>query len=63
MQLLVSVSSAVETSAALLGGADIIDAKDPLSGPLGAVTPAVFRDIASVAARASRDGGHRRRVR
>jgi uncharacterized protein (UPF0264 family) len=45
MQLLVSVSSAAEASAALLGGADIVDAKDPLGGSLGAVAEPVFREI------------------
>jgi (5-formylfuran-3-yl)methyl phosphate synthase len=38
MQLLVSVSDVVEAGAALDGGADIIDAKDPGAGPLGPVT-------------------------
>jgi uncharacterized protein (UPF0264 family) len=38
MQLLVSVSDATEAGYALDGGADIIDAKDPSSGPLGPVT-------------------------
>jgi uncharacterized protein (UPF0264 family) len=46
MQLLVSVADADDASAALAGGADIIDAKDPSSGPLGAVTPQVFSAIA-----------------
>src|SRR5262245_61580587 len=45
MQLLVSVSDADEAHAALLGGAIIIDAKDPLLGALGAVTLDVFRRI------------------
>ena len=45
MQLLISVSDAIEASAALDGGADIIDAKDPASGALGAVTLDVFREI------------------
>ena len=45
MQLLVSVTDAIEAAAALDGGADIIDAKDPASGALGAVTVDVFRDI------------------
>jgi uncharacterized protein (UPF0264 family) len=47
MQLLVSVSSAEDAEAALLGGADIIDAKDPHAGPLGAVTVDVFLAIAN----------------
>jgi len=45
MQLLVSVSDVDEAQAALLGGAIIIDAKDPLLGALGAVTLDVFRGI------------------
>jgi uncharacterized protein (UPF0264 family) len=45
MQLLVSVATAAEASAALAGGADVIDAKDPHSGALGAVSMDVFRDI------------------
>jgi uncharacterized protein (UPF0264 family) len=47
MRLLVSVSNAAEAAAALDGGADIIDAKDPHAGPLGAVTYEVLREIAS----------------
>jgi uncharacterized protein (UPF0264 family) len=46
MALLVSVRSAVEVAAALAGGADIIDAKEPARGPLGAVDPEVLRAIA-----------------
>jgi uncharacterized protein (UPF0264 family) len=45
MQLLVSVSSGDEAAAALAGGADIIDAKDPAAGPLGPVTISVLREI------------------
>jgi uncharacterized protein (UPF0264 family) len=45
MQLLVSVRSATEANAALAGGAEIIDAKDPAAGPLGAVTHDVLRRI------------------
>lgn len=37
MHLLVSVRGPVEARAALIGGADVIDAKDPRSGALGAV--------------------------
>src|SRR5437762_2236352 len=37
MQLLVSVAAASEARAARLGGADVIDAKDPRDGALGAV--------------------------
>lgn len=46
MSLLVSVRSAEEVGAALAGGADIIDAKEPTHGSLGAVSPAVLRAIA-----------------
>ncbi len=45
MRLLVSVANAAEASAALDGGADLIDAKDPTAGALGAVLPQVFLDI------------------
>jgi uncharacterized protein (UPF0264 family) len=45
MRLLVSVRSAAEAAAALAGGADVIDAKDPASGALGAVSPHVLREI------------------
>jgi (5-formylfuran-3-yl)methyl phosphate synthase len=48
MKLLVSVSDAIDAAAALEGGADIIDAKNPASGALGAVTLDVFRDIHAV---------------
>ena len=46
MRLLVSVRSAEEVPAALAGGADIIDAKEPAHGSLGPVTPAVLAEIA-----------------
>jgi (5-formylfuran-3-yl)methyl phosphate synthase len=39
MQLLVSVAGPVEARAALRGGADVIDAKDPRRGALGPVLP------------------------
>jgi len=45
MRLLVSVSDASETEAAVSGGADIIDAKDPAAGALGAVRSDVFAAI------------------
>lgn len=45
MRLLVSVATASEVSAAIEGGADVIDAKDPASGALGAVVPAVLSEI------------------
>jgi uncharacterized protein (UPF0264 family) len=47
MRLLVSVRNAAEAAAALAGGADIIDAKEPLNGPLGPVEPRVLRSIAA----------------
>jgi len=48
MQLLVSVASAAEAVAALDGGADLIDAKDPRSGALGAVSVDTLRSIRGV---------------
>lgn len=45
--LLVSVRNAAEASAALAGGAAIIDVKEPAHGPLGAADP---RTIAAIAA-------------
>ncbi len=50
MRLLVSVANAAEASAALAGGADLIDAKDPATGMLTPVAADVFGEIhASVA--------------
>jgi (5-formylfuran-3-yl)methyl phosphate synthase len=46
-QLLVSVVSAVEARAALAGGADIIDVKDPREGALGAPSPRVLSEVVS----------------
>lgn len=48
MQLLISVSDAEEARSAVSGGADIIDAKDPLNGALGAVSRATLEKIHSV---------------
>ena len=48
MKLLVSVSSADEAEVALCAGADVIDAKDPSAGALGAVGLDVFTDIHGV---------------
>ena len=45
MRLLVSVKSVEEAMAALAGGADLIDAKDPAAGALGAVSLDVLRGI------------------
>ena len=50
MHLLVSVASADEAAEAIAGGADIIDAKEPSAGPLGAVSPSVLREIDDVVA-------------
>ena len=47
MQLLVSVRSADEVEPALTGGADIIDAKEPANGPLGAVSAATLAQLVS----------------
>jgi uncharacterized protein (UPF0264 family) len=51
MRLLVSVRDEIEAAAAVSGGADIIDAKDPLAGALGAVTSDVLRAIVAAVAR------------
>jgi uncharacterized protein (UPF0264 family) len=48
-RLLVSVRSAAEAHSALVGGCDLLDAKEPSAGPLGAVSPAVLADILAVA--------------
>jgi uncharacterized protein (UPF0264 family) len=45
MQLLVSVRDGIEAAAAVAGGADIVDAKEPLAGALGAVSSEVLRAI------------------
>jgi len=45
VQLLVSVRSAAEVEPALAGGADIIDAKEPSQGSLGAVPPDTLIEI------------------
>lgn len=45
--LLVSVRTPVEAAAALSGGADIVDAKEPARGALGAVSLPAFRRIAT----------------
>jgi uncharacterized protein (UPF0264 family) len=46
MRVLVSVRSADEVAAAIAGGADIIDAKDPARGALGPVEPEELAAIA-----------------
>jgi len=45
VRLLVSVATAAEAAAAVAGGADIVDAKDPRRGALGAVSLHVFASI------------------
>jgi uncharacterized protein (UPF0264 family) len=45
VQLLVSVADGREAAAALLGGAEIVDAKDPTRGALGPVSVATLRDL------------------
>jgi uncharacterized protein (UPF0264 family) len=45
MRLLVSVRDAAEARAAIAGGVDLLDAKEPTAGALGAVSPAVFAAI------------------
>ena len=50
MQLLVSVANSAEARHALDGGADLIDAKDPSAGALGAVSLDTLRQIHAVAA-------------
>jgi (5-formylfuran-3-yl)methyl phosphate synthase len=48
MRLLVSVATPFEARAAVEGGADLIDAKDPMTGALGMVTLATLRNIHAV---------------
>ena len=45
MQLLISVVNEQETIAAIKGGADIIDVKNPNEGSLGANFPGIIRGI------------------
>src|SRR2546426_7669038 len=45
MQLLISIAGPAEARAALYGGADVIDAKDPRRGALGPVPPQRLRAI------------------
>jgi uncharacterized protein (UPF0264 family) len=45
MRLLVSVRNAADAAAACAGGADIVDAKEPAAGALGAVDLTTFHDI------------------
>jgi uncharacterized protein (UPF0264 family) len=50
VRLLVSVADAREAGAALTGGADVIDAKDPRQGALGPVAPDVLAAICDAVA-------------
>jgi uncharacterized protein (UPF0264 family) len=47
VRLLVSVVTADEVEAAIAGGADIVDVKNPAEGSLGAPTPALLRAVVS----------------
>jgi len=47
MRLLVSVRDAGEALAAIAGGADIIDAKEPTRGPLAPVSPGALQSISA----------------
>ncbi|MCG8450036.1 MAG: (5-formylfuran-3-yl)methyl phosphate synthase [Pirellulales bacterium] len=49
-RLLVSVRNASEAAAALAGGANWIDLKEPLAGPLGAVEVETARDVVATVA-------------
>jgi uncharacterized protein (UPF0264 family) len=46
-RLLVSVVSADEVAAALEGGSDVVDVKNPAEGSLGAPVPSLLRDVRS----------------
>ena len=48
MKLLISVTSAEEAQAAIQGGADIIDVKNPAEGALGAAAAAALRDVCAL---------------
>jgi len=51
MQLLVSVVSSDEAREAIIGGADIVDVKNPAEGSLGAQFPRVIRGVRAVTPR------------
>ena len=53
MRLLVSVRNAAEAAAALAGGADIVDAKEPRNGALGPVSSRVLLSITAAVAGAA----------
>lgn len=48
MQLLISVTSSKEAQAALQGGADIVDLKNPAEGALGAAAVTALRDVCAL---------------
>lgn len=48
--LLVSVRNGQEAQLALVGGADLIDVKEPIRGALGAADPSVWADVLSAVA-------------
>jgi uncharacterized protein (UPF0264 family) len=50
MRLLVSIVSAGEVAAALEGGADVVDVKNPAEGSLGAPVPSLLRTVRSLVA-------------
>ncbi len=54
--LMTSVSDVEEAAAALLGGADVLDVKNPLEGSLGACPPAVLRAVVALRDRAAATG-------
>ena len=45
MDLLISVTAAEEVAAAVRGGADIVDVKNPREGALGASFPHIIRRV------------------
>src|SRR5882672_859550 len=54
--LMTSVSDVEEAAAALLGGADVLDVKNPREGSLGACPPAVLRAVVALRDRAAATG-------
>ena len=48
MRLMISVTSAEEAHAAMAGGAEILDVKNPAEGSLGAQSPSIIREIKSL---------------
>ena len=59
-KLLVSVRCAEEATAALAGGADIIDVKEPRRGSLGRADDRVIREVMEVVAG---DAAHVNKIR